>query len=189
MVVTSDKSNFDVQFEFGDMSQQKLVEVFTGEASTLEIKSERARNWSKTGNICIEYAYDRWNPESKERIQSKSGISTSTSAHWAQMLMLDDGSYGVMLVFPTTFLQSLIKKWWNTAKKIEVTRDSAVETTTVTRGKAYCMLMPIADIMVELQRTGGYYMENVTPYSNGRIVDRVPDEIIPFDPEGGEPPV
>ena len=181
MVVTSDKSNFDVQFEFGDMSQQKLIEVFTGDADTLEIKSERARNWSKSGNICIEYAYDRWNPDSKERVQSKSGISTSVSAHWAQMLILDDGSYGAMLVFPTAFLQSLVKKWWNTVKKIEVSRDE--------RGKAYCMLMPIADIMVELQRTGGYYMENVKPHSNGRKVDRIPDAIIPFDPEGEEPPV
>ena len=139
MVVTSDKSNFDVQFECGDMSQQKLIEVFTGDADTLEIKSERARNWSKSGNICIEYAYDRWNPDSKELVQSKSGISTSASVHWAQMLMLDDGSYGAMLVFPTVFLQSLVKKWWNTAKRFEVSRDE--------RGKAYCMLMPIADLI------------------------------------------
>ena len=52
MVVTSDKSNFDVQFEFGDMAQQKLVDVFTGSTDTLEIKSERAKNWSFSGNIC-----------------------------------------------------------------------------------------------------------------------------------------
>ena len=95
--------------------------------------------------------------------------------------MLDDGSYGAMLVFPTSFLQSLIKKWWHTGKKIEVSRDE--------RGKAYCMLMPIDDIMIELQRTGGYYMENAKPQSNGRKVDRVPDAIIPFDPEGEESPV
>ena len=183
MVVTSDKSNFDVQFEFGDMSQQKLVEVFTGEASTLEIKSERARNWSKSGNICIEYAYDRWNPDVKERIQSKSGISTSVSAHWAQMLMLEDGSYGAMLVFPTAFLRELVGQWWTTATKVEVTRDE--------RGKAYCMLMPIADIMVELQKRGGYYTEQTRRSfnGNGKQSDRVPDDIIPFDPEGSEPPV
>ena len=189
MVVTSDKSNFDVQFEFGDMAQQKLVEVFTGTTDTLEIKSERARNWSFIGNICIEYAYDRWNPDLKQRIQSKSGISTSTSAHWAQMLMMDDGSYGAMLIFPTEFLQKLINKWWNTAKKIEVTKDSAVDVG-VTRGKSYCMLMPIADIMLELQKEGGYYKPNGrTPGQTTRAVDRVPDAIIPFNPEGDEPPV
>ena len=183
MPVISDKSNFDVQFEYGDLSQQRLIDVFGSDASTLEIKSERPHGWSKSGNICIEYADDRWNAEAKERIQSKSGISTSKSEHWAQMLMLEDGSYGAMLVFPTEFLRELVGQWWTTAKKVEVTRDE--------RGKAYCMLMPIADIMVELQKRGGYYTEQTRRSfnGNGKQSDRVPDDIIPFDPEGLEPPV
>ena len=183
MTVISDKSNFDVQFEYGDLSQQRLIEVFGSDASTLEIRSERPHGWSKSGNICIEYAYDRWNAEAKERIQSKSGISTSTSEHWAQMLMLEDGSYGAMLIFPTEFLRELINKWWNSAKKIEVSRDE--------RGKAYCMLMPIADVMIELRKKGGYYTEQTRRSfnGNGQTSERVPDAIIPFDPEGSEPPV
>ena len=183
MTVISNKSNFDVQFEYGDLSQQRLIEVFGSDASTLEIKSERPHGWSKSGNICIEYAYDRWNPEVKERIQSKSGISVSKSEHWAQMLMLEDGSYGAMLVFPTEFLRELIGKWWNTAKKVEVNRDEG--------SKAYCMLMPIADIMVELQKKGGYYTDQPRRFfnGNGKQSYRVPDEIIPFDPTSSEPPV
>ena len=183
MTVISNKSNFDVQFEYGDLSQQRLIEVFGSDASTLEIKSERPHGWSNSGNICIEYAYDRWNPEVKERIQSKSGISVSKSEHWAQMLMLEDGSYGAMLVFPTEFLRELIGKWWNTAKKVEVNRDEG--------SKAYCMLMPIADIMVELQKKGGYYTDQPRRFfnGNGKQSDRVPDEIIPFDPTSSEPPV
>ena len=183
MTVISNKSNFDVQFEYGDLSQQRVIEVFGSDASTLEIKSERPHGWSKSGNICIEYAYDRWNPEVKERIQSKSGISVSKSEHWAQMLMLEDGSYGAMLVFPTEFLRELIGKWWNTAKKVEVNRDEG--------SKAYCMLMPIADIMVELQKKGGYYTDQPRRFfnGNGKQSDRVPDEIIPFDPTSSEPPV
>ena len=183
MVVTSDKSNFDVQFEYGDLAQQRLLEVFGSDASTLEIKSERPHGWSKSGNICIEYAYDRWNAEAKERIQSKSGISTSKSEHWAQMLMLEDGSYGAMLVFPTEFLREVMRKLWDTAKKVEVARDE--------RGKAYCILLPITDVMVELQKKGGYYTDQTRRSfnGNGNQSERIPDEIIPFDPTSSEPPV
>lgn len=186
MVVTSDKSNFDVQFEFGDLSQQKLVEVFTGGTDTLEIKSERAKNWSYSGNICIEYAYDRWDADKKERVQAKSGIATSVSAHWAQMLMMDDGSYGAMLIFPTEFLRGVMRKLWDTAKKIEVSRDSAADM--VTRGKAYCILLPVAEVFLELQKVGGYYKGG--GQTNGfKAQTRIPDAIIPFDVNGTEPPV
>ena len=183
MVVTSDKSNFDVQFEFGDMAQQKLVEVFTGATDTLEIKSERARNWSFSGNICIEYAYDRWDADKKERVQAKSGLATSKAEHWAQMLMLEDGSYGAMLIFPTEFLREVMRTLWDSAKKVEVTRDE--------RGKAYCILLPLAEVMVELQKKGGYYTEQTRRSfnGNGKQSDRIPDEIIPFDPTSTEPPV
>ena len=57
MAIVSDKSNFDVQLQFGDINQQQLVDVFGSGVDTLEVKSERANNWSKSGNICIEYAY------------------------------------------------------------------------------------------------------------------------------------
>ena len=144
MPVLSDKSNFDVQFEYGDLSQQRLIEVFGGDTSTLEIKSERPHGWSKSGNICIEYAYDRWDADKKERVQAKSGLATSKAEHWAQMLMLEDGSYGAMLIFPTEFLREVMRTLWDSAKKVEVTRDE--------RGKAYCILLPLADVMVELHK-------------------------------------
>ena len=193
MVVTSDKSNFDVQFEFGDMGQKKWVEVFTGENGTLEIKSERARNWSFSGNICIEYAYDRWDAEKQERVTAQSGISTTKAAHWAQMLMMDDGSYGAMLVFPTSVVKSVVRDLWDTAKKIEVSRDSAPDST-VTRGKAYCILLPLTEIFLQLQKAGGYYKPQYTQGGNGRTAVgtnplRQPDEIIPFDLNGNASPV
>ena len=53
MTVISDKSNFDVQFEYGDLSKKPIIEVFGSDARTLEIKSERPHGLSKSGNICI----------------------------------------------------------------------------------------------------------------------------------------
>ena len=186
MAIVSDKSNFDVQLQFGDINQQQLVDVFGSGVDTLEVKSERANNWSKSGNICIEYAYDRWDADKKERVQAKSGLATSKAEHWAQMLMLEDGSYGAMLIFPTEFLRGVMRKLWDTAKKIEVSRDSAADM--VTRGKAYCILLPVAEVFLELQKVGGYYKGG--GQTNGfKAQTRIPDAIIPFDVNGTEPPV
>ena len=180
MAIVSNKSNFDVQLQFGDLNQQILMDVFASGADDLEFKSERANHWSKSGNICIEYAYDRFDLDTKERVHAKSGISVTEASHWAQMLMLEDGSYGAMLVFPTVFIRDLVSKWWDTARKVVVNRDKD-------GSKAYCMLMPLTDVMVELRRSGGYY--NTSSKGNmKRFEGREPDKIIPIK-RGGESPV
>ena len=179
MAIVSNKSNFDVQLQFGDLNQQILIDVFASGDDDLEIKSERANNWSKSGNICIEYAYDRLDLATNERIHAKSGISVTEASHWAQMLMLEDGSYGAMLIFPTDFIRSLVSKWWDTARKVVVNKDG-------NKSRAYCMLMPLTDVMAELRRSGGYYNAPSTGNMK-RFEGREPDKIIPIEKGGASP--
>ena len=51
--------------------------------------------------------------------------------------------------------------------------------------------MILLESLIELRKKGGYYTEQTRRSfnGNGQTSERVPDAIIPFDPEGSEPPV
>tara|TARA_R100001460_G_scaffold46986_1_gene84721 strand:+ start:107 stop:514 length:408 start_codon:yes stop_codon:yes gene_type:complete len=95
---TQDKSNFDVDLDFGEVSEQAIVDMFENEGK-IEIKTERDI-WLTTGNIAFEI---------KGYKGRKSGLSTTEAKWWIQVLTFKDKTL-MMLTFKVDILKKVLKK-------------------------------------------------------------------------------
>jgi hypothetical protein len=89
---------FDLDLKFGQAGEQWLKMLGTPGGMKIEVKTERDQ-WAKTGNIVFEY----W-------CRGKaSGISTTESDFWVQLLS-KDGSVVGMYGWPTVQLKAFLRK-------------------------------------------------------------------------------
>ena len=100
MPLTKEKSNFDVDLDFGQASEQEVVDIFESDGR-IEIKTERD-TWMRTGNIAFEIRY-KGNP---------SGISTTEATWWIQALNYNNQNI-MMLTFKISLLKPILKRMVN----------------------------------------------------------------------------
>lgn len=89
---------FDLDLKFGQAGEQWLKMLGTPGGMKIEVKTERDQ-WFTTGNIVFEY-WCRGKP---------SGISTTESDFWVQLLS-KDGSVVGMYGWPTVQLKAFLRK-------------------------------------------------------------------------------
>ena len=121
--------NFDIDLDFGQITEKKLADAFEGKGK-LEVKTERwqgkSTQWKKTENIAIEI-----------RDRGKlSGLSITEAELWIHML--DDGGGG--FIFETKHLKNIIRK-----KKEE---GSLVLKMVGDDKAAQCAIIPIKELFI-----------------------------------------
>lgn len=89
---------FDLDLKFGQAGEQWLKLLGTPNGIKIEVKTERDQ-WAKTSNLVFEYAC-RGKP---------SGIATTESDFWVQLLSLE-GSVVGMYGWPTVQLKAFLRK-------------------------------------------------------------------------------
>ena len=98
MPQTKEKSNFDVDLDFGNSSEQEVVDMFES-GGRIEVKTERDI-WMNTGNIVFEIkGYDG----------RLSGISSTKATWWIQVLNKDNENL-MMLTFKVKILKKILKR-------------------------------------------------------------------------------
>tara|TARA_R100000773_G_scaffold34086_1_gene29080 strand:- start:558 stop:965 length:408 start_codon:yes stop_codon:yes gene_type:complete len=95
---TQDKSNFDVDLDFGEVSEQVIVDMFEHDGK-IEVKTERD-TWMSTGNIAFEIRGYKGR---------KSGLSTTEAKWWIQVLTFNNKTL-MMLTFNVDILKKVLKK-------------------------------------------------------------------------------
>jgi hypothetical protein len=91
--VGSSQKNFDLDLEYGEAGESKLLSILNG-AKKVEVKTDRLAHL--TGNIAIEFRY-------KGRL---SGISTTEADYWAFVLL--EGA--VIIMIETDRLKKIARK-------------------------------------------------------------------------------
>ena len=89
-------NKFDVDLEFGEKFEKSFAKILS--IGKVEVKTERDI-WKKTGNVAIELA-------SRGKL---SGLNTTKSEWWAQVLTIDGEIEGV-LMFPVKKLRKIVKQ-------------------------------------------------------------------------------
>ena len=97
MPQTKEKSNFDVDLDFGNSSEQEVVDMFESDGR-IEIKTERD-TWMRTGNIAFEIKYKGY----------PSGISKTKATWWIQALNYNNQNI-MMLTFKISVLKVILKR-------------------------------------------------------------------------------
>ena len=98
MPQTREKSNFDVDLDFGTKSEQEVVDMFEHDGR-IEVKTERDI-WMSTGNIVFEIkGYDG----------RLSGISSTKATWWIQALNYNNQNL-MMLTFKVLVLKKILKR-------------------------------------------------------------------------------
>ena len=98
MPQTREKSNFDVDLDFGNKSEQEVVDMFEHDGR-VEVKTERDI-WMSTGNIVFEIkGYDG----------RLSGISSTKATWWIQALNYNNQNL-MMLTFKVLVLKKILKR-------------------------------------------------------------------------------
>lgn len=99
MGLTAEKSNFDIDLDFGRMVERKVANLFeNGNRGKIEVKGERQK-WKSTGNLAIEISF-RGRP---------SGIMTSQADWWFHVYM-DGNRINHILVFPVDRLRAVVNR-------------------------------------------------------------------------------
>ena len=128
--------NFDIDLDFGKITERKLAEAFEGKGK-LEVKTERWQGkhtqWKKTKNIAIEV-----------RCRGKlSGISTTEAELWIHML--DDGGGGFIL--ETEHLKNLLRKMRD-EKRLRIVDGGDIEEG-YEKGVSKLALIPIDEVFLQ----------------------------------------
>ena len=97
MPLTKEKANFDVDLDFGKISEQEVVDMFESDGR-IEIKTERD-TWMRTGNIAFEIKYKGY----------PSGISKTKATWWIQALNYNNQNI-MMLTFKISVLKVILKR-------------------------------------------------------------------------------
>ena len=98
MPQTRDKSNFDIDLDFGNVSEQEIVDMFESDGR-IEVKTERDK-WIQTGKIVFEI---------KGHEGRLSGLSVTEATWWIQCLNYRNQNL-MMLTFRVKFLKIVLKK-------------------------------------------------------------------------------
>tara|TARA_Y100001963_G_C6431701_1_gene287340 strand:+ start:92 stop:496 length:405 start_codon:yes stop_codon:yes gene_type:complete len=95
---TKEKSNFDIDIDFGAVSEQEVVDMFESDGR-IEVKTERDI-WMTTGNLAFEIkGYDG----------RLSGISSTQATWWIQALNYNNENI-MMLTFKVKILKKVLKR-------------------------------------------------------------------------------
>jgi len=88
---------FDIDLKRGKIFEEKIQKIFGDKK--LEVKSEDARLWAKTGNIAIEYEFNG----------KPSGIEATESDYWVHVLH-DNEKPIIFYIFPVDLLRYFIQE-------------------------------------------------------------------------------
>jgi|TARA_B100000035_G_scaffold129236_1_gene109874 hypothetical protein len=107
--VQSKHGDWDISLEFGQYHEEKVRAIFEGDASTIEVKADKA--WHYTGNVAIEYRF-RGNP---------SGLSTTKAKWWCTVLTNKDDpeETDMLILWEVSKLKAHLKKIWNRLRKVD----------------------------------------------------------------------
>ena len=97
MPLTKEKANFDADLDFGQASEQEVVDMFESDGR-IEVKTERDM-WMRTGNIAFEIKYKG----------NLSGISKTEATWWIQALNYNNQNL-MMLTFKISILKPILKR-------------------------------------------------------------------------------
>ena len=122
--------NFDIDLDFGEEFENKIVNIFEGDGS-IEVKTEDVKhptkNWKVTGNIAIEY----------RNSGRKSGISI-TDAKWWIHILSDGENIEMAFIFPVETLKRKIRTFINDG--------TAVRTKGGVENRSSLILLPISEL-------------------------------------------